>query len=75
MQKDSGDVLEIAQGLMPEATITGSEFLLLQQKNSVPMWHVTLWGKTGGGEERKLGELTLLAESGTVISRNLKPAP
>jgi serine/threonine protein kinase len=75
MQKDSGDVLEIARALVPEATITGSEFLLLQQKNSVPMWRVTLWGKTGGGEEQKIGEITLLAESGTVISRNLKPAP
>jgi serine/threonine protein kinase len=72
VQKDSTDVLQIAQGLMPDVTLTGSEFLLLQQKNSVPMWRVTLWGKTGTGDERKLGEITLLAESGTVI-RDVKP--
>jgi len=72
VQKDSTDALEIAQGLMPDVTLTGSEFLLMQQKNSVPMWKVTLWGKTGNGEERKLGEITMLAESGTVI-RDVKP--
>jgi len=38
----------------------------------VPMWRVTLWGKSGPGDEQKLGEITLLAETGTVI-RNVKP--
>jgi hypothetical protein len=72
VQKDSTDVLAIAQGLMPDVMFTGSEFLLLQQKNSVPMWKVTLWGKSGTGDEHKLGEITLLAETGTVI-RDVKP--
>jgi serine/threonine protein kinase len=73
LQKDSTDVLQIAQAQVPGATVNGSDFLLLQQKNSVPMWKVTLWGRTpGDNDERKLGEITMLAETGTVI-RNVKP--
>jgi serine/threonine protein kinase len=73
IQKDSTDVLQIAQALIPGVPVTGSEFILMQQKNSVPMWKVTLWTKTSSGEERKLGDVTLLAENGTFISKNLKP--
>jgi serine/threonine protein kinase len=70
--KDSSDALQIAQSLLPGVTVTGSEFALTQQKNSVPMWKVTLWTKANG-EDHKLGDVTLLAENGTLISRNLKP--
>ena len=71
--KDSSDALQIAQALLPGVTVTGSEFALSQQKNSVPMWKLTLWSKAANGEEHKLGDITLLAENGTLISRNLKP--
>jgi len=71
--KDSSDALQIAQSLLPGVTVTGSEFALSQQKNSVPMWKVTLWSKSASGEDHKLGDITLLAENGTLISRNLKP--
>jgi serine/threonine protein kinase len=70
--KDSSDVLQIAQGELPGATLTGAELTLLQQKNSVPMWKVTLWGRMGTSDERKVREITLLAETGTVI-RDVKP--
>jgi serine/threonine protein kinase len=72
VQKDSGDVLAIAQAQAPDAAASSSEMVLLQQKNSVPMWKVTLWGKAAGGDEHKLTETTLLAETGTVI-RAVKP--
>ena len=71
--KDSSDVLQIAESLLPDVSVTSSEFVLGQQKNSVPMWKVTLWGKNPNGEERKLGDVTLLSENGTLISKNLKP--
>jgi serine/threonine protein kinase len=70
---DSTDALQIAQTFAPDVTLTGSEFILMQQRNSVPMWKVTLWGKKSGEDEHRIGDVTLLAESGTVISRNLKP--
>jgi len=73
IQKDSSDALQIAQGLIPGATVTSSEFTLMQQKNSVPMWRVALWTKDSNGEERKLGDVTLLAQDGTIISKNFKP--
>jgi serine/threonine protein kinase len=73
IQKDSTDALQIAQGLIPGVTVTGSEFTLMQQKNSVPMWKVTLWSKNADGEEHKLGDVTLRAENGTPNSINLKP--
>jgi serine/threonine protein kinase len=69
---DSTQALQIAQGLIPDVKISGSEFLLMQQKNSVPMWKVTLWSKDGD-DEHKVGDVTLLAENGTLISKNLKP--
>jgi serine/threonine protein kinase len=73
IQKDSSDALQIAQGLIPGIPVTGSEFILMQQKNSVPMWKVTLWTKNPDGEEHKLGDVILLAGDGTLISKNLKP--
>jgi serine/threonine protein kinase len=76
VQKDSTDALQIAQSLVPGTPVTSSEFTLTQPKNSVPIWKITLWTKNADGEEHKLGDVTLLAESGTVYSKNLKlPAP
>jgi hypothetical protein len=69
---DSTQALQIAEGLIPGVTITGSEFVLLQEKNSVPMWKVTLWTREGD-DDRKLGDVMLLAENGTLIRKNLKP--
>ena len=72
IQKDSTDALQIAEGLIPGVPVTSSEFTLMQQKNSVPMWKVALWTKNAGGEEHRLGDVTLLAQNGTVILNNLK---
>jgi serine/threonine protein kinase len=73
IEKDSNDALQIAQGLVPGVTVTGSEFSLVQQKNLGPMWKVTLWTKNGEGEDHKLGDVTLRADSGVPNSINLKP--
>ncbi len=72
IQKDSADALQIAEGLIPGVAVSSSEFTLVQQKNSVPMWKVSLWTKTHAGEEQRLGEVTMLAQKGTVILNNLK---
>jgi serine/threonine protein kinase len=72
IQKDSTDALQIAQGLVPGTTVSSSEFSLVQQRNSVPMWKVALWSANGEGGERRLGDVTLLAQNGTVITNNLK---
>ncbi|HEV3270772.1 MAG TPA: serine/threonine-protein kinase [Candidatus Methylacidiphilales bacterium] len=71
--EDSTDALQIAQGLIPGVTVTGSEFTLTLQKNAGPMWNVKLWTKNAKGEEHKLGDVTLRAENGTPNSINLKP--
>jgi serine/threonine protein kinase len=73
IQKDSTDALQIAEGLIPGVPVTNSEFTLMQQKNSVPMWKVTLWTRDSSGEEHKLGDVTLLAENGALISKKLNP--
>jgi hypothetical protein len=70
--KDSTDALQIIEALIPDATVTSSEFTLAQQKNSVPMWKVTVWGKGADGADKKLGDVTLLAQNGTLIQKNLK---
>jgi hypothetical protein len=73
LEKDSTDILQIAESLIPGVTISSSEFALSQQKNSVPMWKVTLWNKNPDGGEHKLGDVTIVAENGFLISKNLKP--
>ena len=70
---DSTQALQIAQQLVPTLTISGSEFMLNQEKNSAPFWTVTLWAKNPQGEEIELGSVVLLAEKGDVISNRLKP--
>ena len=72
IQKDSTDALQIAQSLIPGVPVTSSEFILMEQRNSVPMWKMTLWTRDAHGDEHKLGEVVLLAQDGTLISRNLK---
>jgi serine/threonine protein kinase len=72
VQKDSNDILQIAQGLVPGIIVTKSEFLLAEQKGSVPIWKITLWGTESNGSERKLGEATFLAENGQLFQNNLK---
>lgn len=73
VQKDSTDALQIAESLVPGVTVSSSEFTLTQPKNSVPVWTVTLWTRDPDGGERKLGDVTILAESGIPILKNLKP--
>jgi hypothetical protein len=72
IREDSTDVLKQIQDLLPTATVTSSEFTLTQQKNSVPMWKVTVWGRNGAEAVRKLGDVTVLAENGTLIQKVLK---
>jgi serine/threonine protein kinase len=70
--KDSTDALQIAQGLVPGTAVSSSEFTLMQQKNSVPMWRVALWSPNAKGEENRIGDVTLLAQNGTPIKNTLK---
>jgi serine/threonine protein kinase len=72
IQKDSTDALQVAEALIPGVTVSSSEFTLMQQKNSVPMWKVALWTKNAEGEEHRVGEVTMLAQNGTVILNSLK---
>jgi serine/threonine protein kinase len=73
LQKDSTDALQIAESLIPGATVTSSEFTLVQQRNSLPLWKVTLWTKNASGEEHRLGDVTLRADNGALGAINLKP--
>jgi hypothetical protein len=69
---DSNQALHTAEGYLPGVSVSSAEFMLMQQKNSVPMWKITLWTRDIDGEEHRVGEVTLLAENGTLISKNLK---
>ena len=70
---DSTQALQIAQQLVPTVTISSSQFILNQEKNSAPFWTITLWAKNAEGEEVELGNVVILAEKGDVISNSLKP--
>jgi hypothetical protein len=70
---DSSQALQIAEALVPGVTVSSSQFVLSEEKNSAPFWTVTLWGKNGEGEEVELGNVVILAEKGDVISNSLKP--
>ncbi len=70
---DSAQALTIAEGLVPGVQVSSSELMLSQQKDSFPMWRVTLWIKSGDDGERKLGDVTILAENGTPVINKLRP--
>ena len=70
---DSTQVLQIAEQLIPNVAISGSEFVLNQEKNSAPFWTVTLWAKNPQGESVELGNVVILADKGDVISNTLRP--
>jgi len=69
---DSTLALQIAQSLIPDVKISSSEFILMEPKNSEPVWKVRLWSKEGD-DDRKLGEVTLSAEDGTLREKHLNP--
>jgi|GEM_PF-1072015 len=69
---DSTLALQIAQSLIPDVKVSSSEFTLLQPKNSEPVWKVRLWSKEGD-DDRKLGDVTLSAEDGTLREKHLNP--
>jgi len=73
VQKDSNEILQIAEGLIPGVTISSSEFVLSQQTGAAPMWKVSLWNKNPDGGEHRLGDVTIKAENGFPVSINLKP--
>jgi hypothetical protein len=70
---DSTQALQIAQQLIPDVPISSSEFMLSQEKDSAPLWTVTLWAKNAQGETVGLGDLSILAEKGYVMSNRLNP--
>ena len=70
---DSTQALETAEALVPNVTFSSAQYLLSQKKNSAATWLVILWAKTSEGKERKLGEVTMLAETGFVLRKDLRP--
>lgn len=69
---DSTQALQIAQGLVPSVPVSSADYTLLEQKNATPVWQVKLWARTAKGDERKLGDVTLEADTGKVLQGNLK---
>jgi hypothetical protein len=69
---DSDQALQIAQQLIPGVAVSSSQFELVE-KDSVPMWKITLWARDADGGEEELGGVTILAEKGVVSSNTLKP--
>jgi hypothetical protein len=71
---DSDAALAAAQALIPNTPISSSEFELVRPKNSAPMWRVTVWAKDHDGQEQEIGTVQILADTGYVLSNDLKPS-
>jgi serine/threonine protein kinase len=71
---DSDAALAAAQALIPNTPITSSEFELVRPKNSAPMWRITVWAKDSDGQEQEIGTVQILADTGYVLSNDLKPS-
>jgi len=71
---DSDAALAAAQALIPNTPITSSEFELVRPKNSAPMWKLTVWAKDHDGQEQEIGTVQILADTGYVLSNDLKPS-
>ncbi len=71
---DSDAAQAAAQALIPNTPISSSEFELERPKNSAPMWKVTVWAKDADGQEQEIGTVQILADTGYVLSNDLKPS-
>ena len=69
---DSPQALQIAQALVPTVAVSSADYLLLLQKNGGPVWKVTLWTRNAKGDEHRLGDVTLQADTGKIVQGNLK---
>jgi hypothetical protein len=68
---DSAQALATAESLLPAGvTPSGTQFELVQ-KDSIPMWKITLWAKDARGEEHNLGTVSVLAEKNIVSGNGL----
>jgi hypothetical protein len=71
---DSDAALAAAQALIPNTPISSSQFELVRPKNSAPMWRLTVWAKDHDGQEQEIGTVQILADTGYVLSNDLKPS-
>jgi serine/threonine protein kinase len=66
---DSGQALATAETLLPPGVTPSATQFELVQKDSIPMWKITLWAKDANGDEHQLGTVSVLAEK-NIISGN-----
>jgi hypothetical protein len=69
---DSAQALATAESLLPAGVTPSATQFELVQKDSVPMWKITLWARDAKGDEHQLGTVSVLAEKNIVSANDLK---
>ncbi|HUB67976.1 MAG TPA: protein kinase [Candidatus Methylacidiphilales bacterium] len=69
---DSSQALATAETLLPAGVVPSATQFELVQKDSVPMWKITLWAKNPHGDEEELGTVSVLAEKNILSGYTLK---
>ena len=72
LRVDSSAALATAESLLPGVTISSSKLELTRQKDTAPIWNVTLWARDASGSQQELGTAEILTDTGYVFKNDLK---
>jgi hypothetical protein len=72
LRVDSSAALATAETLLPGVAISSSKLELTRQKDTAPIWNVTLWARDASGSQQELGTAEIVTDTGYVFRNDLK---
>jgi hypothetical protein len=72
LRVDSSAALATAESLLPGVAISSSKLELTRQKDTAPIWNVTLWARDASGNQQELGTAEIVTDTGYVFKSDLK---
>jgi len=72
LRVDSSAALATAESLLPGVAVSSSKLELTRQKDTAPIWNVTLWARDSSGNQQELGTAEIVTDTGYVFKSDLK---
>jgi hypothetical protein len=71
LRVDSSAALATAETLLPGVAISSSKLEVTRQKDTAPIWNVTLWARDSAGNQQALGTAEIVTDTGYVFRNGL----
>jgi serine/threonine protein kinase len=72
LRVDSSAALATAETLLPGVAISSSKLEVTRQKDTAPIWNVTLWARDASGNQQELGTAEIVTDTGYVFKNGLQ---